>query len=75
MRRFTGGELVPSAQNMDAVSNGTVECNHVLSTMYIGKSIGADVRYRPVVRSERAPAQRPDPITAGLQQLRELYKK
>ena len=23
---------------MDAVSNGTVECNHVLSTAYIGKN-------------------------------------
>lgn len=38
IRAFPGGELVPSAQNMDAVSNGTVECNHVLSTMYIGKN-------------------------------------
>ena len=29
---------MPAAQNMDAVSNGTVECNHVLSTAYIGKN-------------------------------------
>ena len=38
IRAFPGGELVPAAQNMDAVSNGTVECNHVLSTAYIGKN-------------------------------------
>ncbi len=33
-----GGELVPPAQNMDAVSNGTVECNHVLASFFIGKN-------------------------------------
>ena len=35
---FSGGELVPPMQNMDAVSNGTVECNHVLASFYIGKN-------------------------------------
>ena len=38
IRAFPGGELVPYAQNMDAISNGTVECNHVLSTAFVGKN-------------------------------------
>jgi len=38
IRCFPGGEIVPPSQNMDAVSNGTVECNHVLSTMFVGKN-------------------------------------
>jgi TRAP-type mannitol/chloroaromatic compound transport system substrate-binding protein len=38
IRPFAGGDIVPSAQNMDAVSNGTVECNHVLASAYIGKN-------------------------------------
>ena len=36
IRAFPGGEIVPYAQNMEAVSNGTVECNHVLATAHIG---------------------------------------
>ena len=36
IRAFPGGELVPYAQNMEAVSNGTIECNHVLSTAHLG---------------------------------------
>ena len=38
IRAFPGGEIVPVPQNMDAVGNGTIECNHVLSTFYIGKN-------------------------------------
>ncbi|MGE0312128.1 MAG: TRAP transporter substrate-binding protein [Lautropia sp.] len=38
IRAFPGGEIVPASQNLDAVGNGTVECNHVLSTFYIGKN-------------------------------------
>lgn len=38
IRAHTGGEVVPVLQNFDAVSNNTVECNHVLSTFYIGKN-------------------------------------
>ncbi|HVR52607.1 MAG TPA: TRAP transporter substrate-binding protein [Pseudorhodoferax sp.] len=38
IRVFPGGEIVPPAQNMDAVSNGTVECNHVLATFHFGKN-------------------------------------
>ena len=44
IRAFPGGEIVPPAQNMDAVANGTVECNHVLATFHFGKNsaIGFD---------------------------------
>ncbi|MDM0065447.1 TRAP transporter substrate-binding protein [Variovorax sp. J31P207] len=35
---FAGGEIVPPAQNMEAVSNGTIECNHVLASAFIGKN-------------------------------------
>lgn len=38
IRAFPGGEIVPVPQNMDAVGNGTIECNHVLSTFYVGKN-------------------------------------
>lgn len=38
IRCFPGGEIVPVPQNMDAVSNGTIECNHLLSTFHIGKN-------------------------------------
>lgn len=37
IRPFAGGEIVPPAQNMEAVSNGTIECNHVLASAFIGK--------------------------------------
>ena len=32
IRALAGGDIVPPAQNFDAVSNGTVECNHVLAS-------------------------------------------
>ena len=38
IRAFPSGEIVPPAQNMDSVSNGTVECNHVLATFHLGKN-------------------------------------
>ncbi|MBN9460000.1 MAG: TRAP transporter substrate-binding protein [Burkholderiales bacterium] len=38
IRSFAGGEIVPPAQNMDAVSNGTIECNHVLASAFVGKN-------------------------------------
>jgi len=37
IRALAGGDIVPPAQNFDAVSNGTVECNHVLASAYVGK--------------------------------------
>ncbi|AOB25013.1 TRAP transporter substrate-binding protein [Bordetella bronchiseptica] len=75
IRAFPGGELVPSAQNMDAVSNGTVECNHVLSTMYIGKNTAltfdTGLSFGLNARQHNAWIH----YGGGLQQLRELYKK
>jgi len=38
IRCFAGGEIVPPLQVLDAVQNGTIECGHVLSANYIGKS-------------------------------------
>lgn len=38
IRCFAGGEIVPALQVLDAVQSGTVECGHVLSANYIGKS-------------------------------------
>jgi TRAP-type mannitol/chloroaromatic compound transport system substrate-binding protein len=38
IRAFAGGEIVPPAQNLDAVSEGTVECNHVLASAFFGKN-------------------------------------
>ena len=38
IRPFPGGELVPALQTFDAVQNGAVECGHILSTNFIGKS-------------------------------------
>jgi len=44
IRPFAGGDIVPPAQNFDAVSNGTVECNHVLASAFVGKepAVGFD---------------------------------
>jgi len=44
IRAFAGGDIVPPAQNFDAVSNGTVECNHVLASFFVGKepAVGFD---------------------------------
>jgi TRAP-type mannitol/chloroaromatic compound transport system substrate-binding protein len=38
IRPFPGGELVPALQTFDAVQTGSVECGHILSTNFIGKS-------------------------------------
>jgi TRAP-type mannitol/chloroaromatic compound transport system substrate-binding protein len=35
---FAAGEIVPSLQVLDAVSNGTVECGHSYTGYYIGKN-------------------------------------
>ena len=37
IRIFSGGELVPGLQVLDAVQNGTVECGHTAPYYYIGK--------------------------------------
>ncbi|ARP90763.1 ABC transporter substrate-binding protein [Bordetella genomosp. 9] len=75
IRPFPGGELVPPAQNMDAVSNGTVECNHVLSTAYIGKNTAftfdTGLSFGLNARQHNAWIH----YGGGLEQLRALYKK
>ncbi|MBL8333663.1 MAG: TRAP transporter substrate-binding protein DctP [Rubrivivax sp.] len=38
MRVYGAGELVPAPGVFDAVSNGTVECGHVLSSFFFGKN-------------------------------------
>ncbi|TRX75177.1 TRAP transporter substrate-binding protein [Pseudomonas mangiferae] len=38
IRAFAGGDIVPPAQSLDAVGEGTVECNHVLASAYFGKN-------------------------------------
>jgi TRAP-type mannitol/chloroaromatic compound transport system substrate-binding protein len=35
---FAGGEIVPALQVFDAVSNGTVQCCHTLSSYFVGKN-------------------------------------
>ena len=75
IRAFAGGELVPPAQNMEAVSNGTVECNHVLASAFIGKNtaFGFDtgLPFGLNARQHNAWMQ----YGGGLQAMRELYKK
>ena len=75
IRAFAGGELVPPGQNMDAVSNGTVECNHVLASAYIGKNTAlafdAGLAFGLSARQHNAWIQ----YGGGLNALRELYKK
>ncbi len=38
MRVFAAGEVVPAPQVFDAVSSGSVECGHVLSSFFTGKN-------------------------------------
>jgi len=38
LRTFGAGEIVPSLQVLDAVSNGTIECGHTYTGYYIGKN-------------------------------------
>jgi TRAP-type mannitol/chloroaromatic compound transport system substrate-binding protein len=75
IRPFAGGEIVPPAQNMDAVSSGNVECNHVLASAYIGKNTAlafdAGLAFGLNARQHNAWIQ----YGGGLQALRELYKK
>lgn len=75
IQTFAGGEIVPPAQNMDAVSNGTVECNHVLASIYIGKNTAlafdAGLPFGLNARQHNAWVF----SGGGMNALRELYKK
>jgi TRAP-type mannitol/chloroaromatic compound transport system substrate-binding protein len=75
IRPFAGGDIVPPAQNMDAVSNGTVECNHVLSSFFVGKNAAfafdAGMPFGLNARQHNAWIQ----YGGGMTMLRDLYKK
>lgn len=75
IRAFAGGEVVPPAQNMDAVSAGTVECNHVLASHFIGKDMAlafdAGLPFGLNARQQNAWIHH----GGGMQLLREVYKK
>lgn len=75
IRAFAGGEIVPPAQNMEAVGNGTVECNHVLATSFIGKdpalAFDTGLPFGLNSRQHNAWVQ----YGGGLALLREVYKK
>ena len=75
IQTFAGGEVVPPAQNMEAVSNGTIECNHVLASAFIGKNTAVafdtGLPFGLNARQHNAWMQ----FGGGMQALRELYKK
>lgn len=75
IRVFAGGEILPPAQTMDAVSNGTVECNHTLSTYFLGKNTAltfdTGLSYGMNARQHNAWLM----YGGGLALVREVYKK
>ncbi len=75
IRPFAGGEIVPPAQNMDAVSNGTIECSHVLASAFIGKdpalAFDAGLAFGLNARQHNAWVH----AGGGMPLLRALYKK
>src|SRR5690606_38740900 len=75
IRAFPAGELVPYAQNMEAVSNGTVECNHVLATAHLGTNTAlafdAGMSFGMNARQQYAWMHHGN----GLEMMREVYKK
>ncbi len=75
IRAFAGGDIVPPAQNFDAVSNGTVECNHVLASAYVGKepAVGFDTGLPFGLNSRQHNAWML--FGGGLDMLRAMYAK
>jgi TRAP-type mannitol/chloroaromatic compound transport system substrate-binding protein len=75
IRAFAAGEIIPPAQNMDAVSSGTVEVNHVLASAFIGKNtaVAFDTGLAFGLNSRQHNAWMQ--YGGGLQATRELYKK
>lgn len=75
IRPFAGGEIVPPAQNMDAVSNGTIECNHVLASAFFGKdtAVGFDTGLAFGLNARQHNAWMFS--GGGMQLLRDVYKK
>ncbi|CAB5713174.1 Extracytoplasmic solute receptor protein yiaO [Delftia tsuruhatensis] len=72
---FAGGEIVPPAQNMEAVSSGTIECNHVLASAFIGKNTAVafdtGLPFGLNARQHNAWMQ----FGGGMELLREMYRK
>lgn len=72
---FAGGEIVPPPQNMEAVSSGTIEVNHVLASAFVGKTpavaFDTGLPFGLNARQHNAWMQ----FGGGLQQLREMYRK
>ena len=72
---FAGGEVVPPAQNMDAVSAGTIECTHVLASAFIGKNTAVafdtGLPFGLNARQHNAWMQ----FGGGLKATRDVYKK
>jgi len=75
IRAFAGGEIVPPAQSMDAVTAGTVECNHVLASAFIGKNpaIAFDTGLPFGLNSRQHNAWLQ--YGGGMDAMREIYKK
>jgi TRAP-type mannitol/chloroaromatic compound transport system substrate-binding protein len=75
IRPFASGELVPALQVFDAVSNGTVECGHTLTSLYIGKkpafAFDAGVAFGLNARQQNAWMY----YGGGLELMRELFKR
>lgn len=75
IRAFPGGEIVPPPQNMDAVSNGTVECNHTLATFHFGKNsavaFDTGLSFGLNARQHNAWVMH----GGGMERLRKLYKQ
>ncbi len=75
IRCFPAGEIVPPPQLMDTVSNGTVECNHVLSSFFVGKNsavaFDAGLAFGLNARQHNAWLY----TGGGMAHLRRLYKK
>jgi TRAP-type mannitol/chloroaromatic compound transport system substrate-binding protein len=72
---FAGGEIVPPAQNMESVSNGTIEINHVLASAFVGKNTAVafdtGLPFGLNARQHNAWMQ----FGGGMQLVREMYKK
>lgn len=75
IRCFPAGEIVPPPQNMDAVSNGTIECCHTLASFHIGKNpalaFDAGLSFGLNARQHYAWVQ----YGGGLELLRKVYKQ
>jgi TRAP-type mannitol/chloroaromatic compound transport system substrate-binding protein len=74
IQAFSGGEIVPALQALDAASNATVEIGHTAAYYYFGKdptfAFGTSVAFGPNQRMNQAWMQ-----AGGLALLNEFHKK